>query len=88
MNDYPSVALQISSHTDNIGSEIIIKLSEQRAGAVRDFLIGNNIDASRLVEGIWRKYLHAQYQDGMDYPEGRAKIDGAYNMLTSVESCC
>ncbi len=44
-----SVRLEISGHTDNIGSlKYNTKLSEERAKAVVDYLISKGIDASRL----------------------------------------
>ena len=40
MTDNPSVAIQISGHTDNIGSDADnLKLSTSRAKAVADYLI-------------------------------------------------
>jgi outer membrane protein OmpA-like peptidoglycan-associated protein/tetratricopeptide (TPR) repeat protein len=50
MTENPSLKIQISGHTDNVGSAAINKrISEQRAGAVVDFLIGRGITNDRLT---------------------------------------
>ena len=47
--NYPSLRLTIEGHTDNTGSaEINQTLSEQRANAVRDYLVNQGLDASSL----------------------------------------
>lgn len=41
---YPGLTVQVEGHTDNVGSdEYNQKLSEQRAGAVRDFLVSQGV---------------------------------------------
>lgn len=46
----PDAKIVISGHTDSIGSEAYnLKLSQERANEVRDYLIGYGIDASRLT---------------------------------------
>ena len=50
MKDIPSLKIEISSHTDNVGSdEYNLKLSEKRAESVVSYLIGSGIDEDRLV---------------------------------------
>jgi outer membrane protein OmpA-like peptidoglycan-associated protein/tetratricopeptide (TPR) repeat protein len=50
MNDIPTLVIEISSHTDIIGShEYNIKLSQERAQSVVDYLIKNGISKDRLV---------------------------------------
>ncbi len=50
MIDNPSLKIEISGHTDNVGSAAINKrLSEQRARAVVEFLIGRGIRNDRLT---------------------------------------
>ncbi len=45
----PSLKIEISGHTDNVGSDALNqKLSEDRAKAVVDYLIGQGIDPVRL----------------------------------------
>lgn len=50
LKKYPKLKIEISGHTDNVGSETYNKtLSENRAKVVVDYLIANGIDKSRLV---------------------------------------
>lgn len=47
--DYPNIKLAIEGHTDNVGkAEINQTLSEKRAAAVKTYLIGKKVDATRL----------------------------------------
>jgi outer membrane protein OmpA-like peptidoglycan-associated protein/tetratricopeptide (TPR) repeat protein len=66
MNDTPSLKIEISGHTDNVGSAgYNQKLSGERAKAVVDYLVRQNISASRLeYEGY-----------GMDQPIADNKTD-------------
>lgn len=50
LTDIPTLKIEISGHTDNIGSAAYNKtLSESRAKAVVDYLVKNGIDAGRLT---------------------------------------
>jgi len=51
---YPSLKLQVEGYTDNIGSdEYNQKLSEQRAGSVRDYLVSQSVaDANVTAQGL------------------------------------
>jgi len=50
MFDNPSLKIEISGHTDNVGSAgLNQRLSERRARAVVDFLIERGIDPERLT---------------------------------------
>jgi len=50
LNDLPSLKIEISGHTDNIGSAAYNKtLSENRAKAVVDYLVKKGISANRLT---------------------------------------
>jgi outer membrane protein OmpA-like peptidoglycan-associated protein len=47
---YPDLKLQIEGHTDSIGSdEYNQRLSEKRAGAVRDYLVGSGVSMNNVV---------------------------------------
>jgi OOP family OmpA-OmpF porin len=42
--------IEVGGHTDNVGNDAANqKLSEQRANAVREFLIAKGIDGTRIV---------------------------------------
>ena len=48
--DYPEANFVIEGHTDNLGSDITNnRLSNNRANAVRDYLISDGIDPARLT---------------------------------------
>jgi outer membrane protein OmpA-like peptidoglycan-associated protein/tetratricopeptide (TPR) repeat protein len=47
---YPTMVIEISGHTDNVGSaKYNQKLSDNRSKVVKDYLVRNGIDASRLA---------------------------------------
>ena len=47
--NYPSLHLTIEGHTDNSGkADVNQTLSEQRASAVRDFLVNQGLDSGSL----------------------------------------
>jgi len=49
LQDYPSIRIEVSGHTDNVGTrERNMELSQQRADSVRDYLVGKGIEASRI----------------------------------------
>ncbi len=49
LSDIPSLKIEISGHTDNIGSESFNEiLSQRRADAVVSFLVGKGVDKNRL----------------------------------------
>ncbi|MGL1886478.1 MAG: OmpA family protein [Reichenbachiella sp.] len=50
LTDYPNLQLEIAGHTDNVGeSEVNMRLSQQRAEAVLNYLVSKGIDKSRLL---------------------------------------
>jgi outer membrane protein OmpA-like peptidoglycan-associated protein len=50
MNTYKTLVIEISGHTDNVGSAASnIRVSEQRAKSVVDYLIGRGVPAARLA---------------------------------------
>ena len=49
LNRYPTTKIRINGHTDNIGkADYNLELSEKRAHSVRDYLVQNGINESRL----------------------------------------
>jgi outer membrane protein OmpA-like peptidoglycan-associated protein len=50
MNDNPKLRIEVSGHTDNVGTaQVNKKISEERAKAVVDYLVSKEIAAERLV---------------------------------------
>jgi OOP family OmpA-OmpF porin len=50
MNDKSDLRVSVEGHTDSIGSDAYNqRLSERRAKAVRDYMISQGIDASRIT---------------------------------------
>ncbi|NHF58900.1 OmpA family protein [Flavobacteriaceae bacterium TP-CH-4] len=50
LNEYPNAKFSVEGHTDSVGSaKLNQRLSEERANAVRDFLIAEGIAADRLT---------------------------------------
>lgn len=69
LEETPELKIEISGHTDNIGNASINqKLSEDRAKAVVDYLLGKGIASSRLT---FKGYGFSQPVAGNDTNEGR-----------------
>lgn len=50
MQDNPGISIEISAHTDNVGSDIYNqRLSDKRAQSVVDYLAENGIDLKRMI---------------------------------------
>jgi outer membrane protein OmpA-like peptidoglycan-associated protein len=66
---HPGLTLQVEGHTDSVGSdEMNQRLSEQRAGSVRDFLANQGVDSSSITaEGFGKTEPIASN----DTPDGR-----------------
>lgn len=66
----PEVKIEIGGHTDNVGThEYNITLSQNRAKSVRDYLVQNQLDPSRIK---YKGYAETQPVDSNDTEEGRA----------------
>src|SRR3972149_50510 len=71
LQTYQEIDVEIGGHTDNVGSSSSNqKLSQKRAEAVRDWLIGNGIDPDRLTAV---GYGEDQPTVSNDTPENKAK---------------
>ncbi|MBX3163337.1 MAG: OmpA family protein [Bacteroidetes bacterium] len=69
LKDNPSLKIEISSHTDNIGSDDYnMKLSNERSKSVVDYLIGHSVPATRLVA---KGYGETRPVESNDTAEGR-----------------
>lgn len=70
LKTYPTVKIEISGHTDNIGSdEYNISLSRQRAGSVAEYLVNSSIDNERIK---YSGYGSSKPLTSNDSEEGRA----------------
>jgi len=71
LNDNATVRLEISGHTDNVGSlKSNTKLSQDRAQSVVNYLVTKGIAASRLEA---KGYAFSQPLSTNDTPDGRAQ---------------
>ena len=69
LNDHPKIKIEISGHTDNVGSLAYNKkLSKNRAKSVVNYLIKNGIDKQRLT---FEGYAYNQAIATNDTDEGR-----------------
>lgn len=69
MKSKPALCIEIAGHTDNVGKpEANQKLSEDRANAVRAYLVKHGIDAKRVSA---KGYGETQPVADNDTPEGR-----------------
>ncbi len=75
LNKYPKVSIEISGYTDSKGTtDYNLKLSNERAAAVVNYLIVNGISKERLTsKGYGESSPDAKNEnaDGTDNPEGR-----------------
>jgi outer membrane protein OmpA-like peptidoglycan-associated protein/tetratricopeptide (TPR) repeat protein len=70
MNDNPSIQIQIKGHTDNTGTAAEnMKLSENRAKSVVDYLISKGVEAKRLT---WKGFGETQPLASNSTEEGKA----------------
>lgn len=77
LNDNPEIKIEMSSHTDSIGSvEFNINLSQRRAAATVNYLIKQGIAPERLVAkgyGESKPIARNTNPDGSDNPDGRQR---------------
>ena len=76
MKENPQIIIELSSHTDAKGSDAYnLKLSQDRAKSVVDYMISKGIDSKRLKDagyGESKPIAPNTNADGSDNPEGRA----------------
>ena len=77
LNAYPRIIVEISSHTDSVGTDQSnMTLSQNRAQSVVNYLIQKGISKDRLVAkgyGESKPIAPNSNPDGSDNPEGRQK---------------
>ncbi len=75
LNEYPNIEIEMSAHTDNKGSdEYNMKLSDNRARSVREYILSKGIAATRIISqgyGETKPVADNNNDDGTDNPEGR-----------------
>ncbi|HVX52292.1 MAG TPA: OmpA family protein [Chitinophagaceae bacterium] len=82
LTDNPTMHVQISGHTDNIGSDADnLVLSTNRAKAVADYLISKGIEPGRLT---WKGYGATKPIADNNTEEGRAKNRRTEFTVTSL----
>ena len=71
LRDFPEITLEIQGHTDSRGRDAYNeRLSDQRAAAVRTYLVEHGIDAGRLTS---HGYGETQPLESNGTEEGRAR---------------
>lgn len=77
MNETPLIIVELSAHTDAIGSDVAnLKLSQARAQSCVDYMISKGISDTRLLAkgyGETTPIAPNTNEDGSDNEEGRAK---------------
>lgn len=83
MNDNIFVSIEISGHTDNVGTkEHNIKLSENRAKSVYEYLVNKGVDKSRMT---FKGMYYSEPIADNNTPEGRAKNRRTEFKITSIK---
>lgn len=82
LNEVKNLKIEVSGHTDNTGTnEYNLKLSENRAKAVANYLIAHGISAARIS---WKGYGESQPIADNDTSEGKAKNRRTEFKVTSL----
>ncbi len=84
----PGASVQISGHTDGLGSEEYnLKLGERRAKACADYLKAKGLDPERVTVMSFGKCCPAEMEliNGIDNAEGRSKNRRALVNITKAE---
>ena len=76
--EYPNAQFSIEGHTDSDGKDATnLKLSEERAAAVKNFLVANGIDGTRLSS--------KGYGETMPVASNKTKAGKAQNRRVEVK---
>jgi len=71
LQKHKRLKIELQGHTDSVGNDAYnLKLSQQRADSVRDYLVGQGVDSSQLSA---KGYGEAQPVESNKTKEGRAK---------------
>lgn len=82
LNEIKNLKIEVSGHTDNTGTnEYNLKLSENRAKAVANYLIAHGINAARIS---WKGYGESQPIADNNTPESKAKNRRTEFKVTSL----
>lgn len=82
LNEVKNLKIEVSGHTDNTGTnEYNLKLSENRAKAVANYLINNGINSARIS---WKGYGESQPIADNNTLEGKAKNRRTEFKVTSL----
>ena len=75
LNDNPHIKIELSSHTDSVGTDSYnFRLSQQRAQSCVDYIISKGIDKGRVIAkgyGKSKPIAPNSLPNGQDNPEGR-----------------
>ena len=83
LNAYPSIRVELSSHTDSRGSETYnLKLSQKRAESAKEYLVARGIAADR-IEAVG--YGEKQLRNGCDDNTRCSEAEHQFNRRTEVK---
>ena len=69
LNENPIIEIEIAGHTDNTDSDVAnLKLSQARSNSVKNYIVSNGIDESRIIA---KGYGETKPIDSNDTEEGR-----------------
>ena len=90
MNDFPDMTIELSSHTDSRGSDDYnLKLSQNRADAAVEYILGKGISRNRIVaKGYGETKLVNECANGVDCSEAKHQENRRTEFkIVSCSSC-
>jgi outer membrane protein OmpA-like peptidoglycan-associated protein len=73
---HPGLRIEVEGHTDSVGSEEFNqKLSEQRAGAVRDYLVNSGVSANNVSSRGFGKLQPVATNDTADGRQRNRRVE-------------